>query len=152
VPDPIHDAAQALLDALRCDRPSLMEAPLHTPQRRRFKALYAVAPFIRDEVAALTEALGTQTTDEVLWEGRSVPASTTCGDGSIVQPDCLDCPTGTRVRVVRATDQPSEDQPEPTPEDKLVDLMGELERSVKDAKASRKRRSADQPTEVAGDE
>jgi len=152
--DPITDAARALLDALRFDRPSLMEAPLHTPQRARFKALYAAAPFIRGEVAALTDALGTQTTDEVvpfdeqalraaivsiwgghgahvdvldelirraprpedttdevLWEGETGYFAMDDLTDSHVDQLTLDVPPGTRVRVVRATDQPSEDQP-----------------------------------------
>jgi hypothetical protein len=130
VTDPIHDAAQALLDALRFDRPSLMEAPLHTPQRRRFKALYAAAPFIRGEVAALTEALGTRTTDEVLWEGPTVMRARVLTDDppdysvSRIRTPYFDVPPGTRVRVVRATDPELPELEGGTWEAQRADLAG----------------------------
>lgn len=53
-------------------------------------------------VAAAVEQYG-----RVLWEGRTVPASTTCGAGSsIVQPPCLDVPPLTRVQLVLVEDRP----------------------------------------------
>jgi hypothetical protein len=59
---------------------------------------------------ALREALGTQTTDEVLWEGETVRGNggALAGPQSLANAPLLNVPPGTRVRVVRATDQPSE--------------------------------------------
>lgn len=62
-----------------------------------------------DILRELTAADGTTPTQpDVLWEGRTVPASIHCGDDSIVQPPCLAVPPGTRVRVVAtpATEAP----------------------------------------------
>lgn len=57
MPDPLRDAAQALLDALRYDYRHLMEAPLKSRARRQFTTLYAAHGYISDQVDALRAAL-----------------------------------------------------------------------------------------------
>lgn len=107
--DNLREAAQALLHALDFERRVLMEAPVGTPQRRRFKALYTVSSWIRIEVEALRAALasdaagvaaGPQATPQVLAEDHTVLPVLQTG-GSIAHL-WVDVPPGTRVRVVAA--------------------------------------------------
>jgi len=67
---------------------------------------------VQEAETALREALGTQTTDEVLWGGETEAMfqhDTPLG-WRIEDRSSIPVPPGTRVRVVRATDQPSEDE------------------------------------------
>lgn len=103
VTNSIHDAAQALLDAIEANWPLVS---LHDTE------LGAAAKALRDALAARAQP----TTDDVLWEGETrgpswIAQAVEDEVGSSRVEVYVDAPPGTRVRVVRATDQPSEDQP-----------------------------------------
>jgi hypothetical protein len=58
----LRTAAQALLDRLA---PNLNDGhqPTNSPQRRRFKAMYIVAPYIREQAGALRAVLAAEATE-----------------------------------------------------------------------------------------
>jgi hypothetical protein len=105
VTDPIYDAAQALLhvlDIVSADMGHCVACGDYPDHRGEGEC----------EALALRESLGTQTTDEALMESVTTPIKS---KGEVV-PDMswcdlggtnfvLDCPPGTRVQLVRATDQ-----------------------------------------------
>jgi hypothetical protein len=97
VTDPIHDAARALLDTLARDRVcQVCDAWVANEQHDD-----------GCEWAALREALGTQTTNEVLWEGPAEHVDIV--DEGRIFDVADDVNYWDHVRVIRATDQPSEE-------------------------------------------
>jgi len=107
VADPIHDAAQALLDQWDAHRDLMCGDATKAEMEASFEAVMVTERALADALAARAQP----TNDDVLWEGPTGYFAVDDLTDSHVDHLTLGCPPGTRVRVVRATDQPSEDQP-----------------------------------------